>query len=92
MRKITREVVGAFVNKRSACIDNTNSDGQSLRLHGNKIAEYRQDGMYITTCGWETKTTLERLNGIPNVDVCIHKGHLFLNGTLWDGDWVKVAE
>lgn len=92
MRKITKATVNAFLNRETLIMDNTVSTGDDLRLHRNKIAEHRADGIYITTCGWETRTTFERLNGIPGVNVYKKKGDLFLNGILWDGDWIKITK
>ncbi len=48
MRKVTKGVVSAFLEGRSKRIDNTETDGVSLRLHGNTIAEWRPDGLWIT--------------------------------------------
>lgn len=92
MRKITKATVNAFLNRETLSTGNTVSTGDDLRLHRNKIAEHRADGIYITTAGWETKTTLERLNGIPGVYIYRKKGDLFLNGILWDGDWIKISQ
>lgn len=92
MRKITKQTVNAFLNRKNLHLDNTWSNGDELRLHNNKIAEHRTDGIYITTAGWETRTTFERLNGIPGVSVYKKKGDLFLNGVLWDGDWIKISQ
>jgi len=33
-------------------------------LHGNKIAEWRENGLHMSLAGWNTVTTRERLNGI----------------------------
>lgn len=68
MRKVTRETVSAFINRRERSVDNTDTDGQSLFLHGNRIAWHGEHngaiGVFMTLCGWGTPTTRERLNGI----------------------------
>jgi hypothetical protein len=64
--------------------------GDTLYLHGNPIIQVRLDGVYIQTCGWNTITTRERLNGLPKVRVYSHKRQLHLNGAPWDGNWIKV--
>lgn len=91
MRSITKKIVSAFLDGKSASLDNTRTDGKSLFLHGNKIA-YKEDGkLFISTCGWNTPTTKERLNGIPGVRVYTNKGQLFLNGLPWNGDYIEVS-
>lgn len=65
MRKVTQDTVNAFLAGRSRSIGNTCTDGQSLRLHGNLIAEKRPDGTIVATlAGWPTVTTRDRLNGL----------------------------
>ena len=65
MRKVTRDAVGAFLAGGSDSFGNTHSDGRSLFLHGNRIAEIRDDGsVWATLAGWGTPTTRERLNGV----------------------------
>ena len=47
-----------------------------LKLHGNAIAYRYNDPektLSITTCGWNTKTTRERLNSLPGVSVTVKK-------------------
>jgi len=87
-RKVTREVCGAFMNKRKKHNDNTHTDGESLFLFGNKIAEHREDGVYITDAGWNSSTTRERLNYFAQVYT--RKGQMYLNGQEWDGNWIKL--
>ena len=41
MRKITEQVVGAFERRQSKKVGNTETDGTSLWLFGNKIAQYQ---------------------------------------------------
>jgi hypothetical protein len=62
-----------------------------LFLHGNKIAEKRSDGLYVSNAGWQSNTTKERLNALPNVSIQQKKGIWHLNGEMWAGNWIKVA-
>jgi hypothetical protein len=90
MRKITREIVNAFQNSRSLTIGNSRTNGESLWLFGNKIAEIRRDGLWISNGGWNSRTTKERLNGLRGVRVEQFRGVWFLNENEWDGRWVNV--
>ena len=63
-----RPVAEAFIRRAPhACLLNTSSDGKALRLHGNVIAEWRRDGMWITMAGWPTRITMDRLSLIPEL-------------------------
>lgn len=68
MRKITNEVVSAFLAGKKKTSGNTATDGTILTLHGNLIAERMPDGsIYATLAGWPTVTTRERLNGLSEL-------------------------
>ena len=100
MRKITAQAVEAFESGKPFHSANTRlypSDyGSRLYLHGSMIAEkclgngHDSAGLYITTCGWNTATTRERLNGLKGVRVHTKRGVLYLNGETWDGDRIKL--
>lgn len=90
MRQITQRIVTAFENRYELRIDNSRTDGRSLWLFGNKIAEWRGDGLWITNAGWDSRTTYERLNGLTGVRVNKRRGVAMLNGREWDGRWVHV--
>lgn len=92
MRKITREICSAFENRRALKIDNSRTDGSSLWLFDNKIAEWRDGDLWVTNAGWDSRTTNERLNGLDDVSIIRHRGILFLNERVWDGRWVNVRE
>lgn len=91
MRKVTREVCGAFMNRRALRLSNTETDGTSLWLFGNKIAEWRNGHLCITNCGWQSRTTQERLNGLDGVHITQRNFVWYLNGTEWDGRWIQVG-
>lgn len=68
MRQITNEAVNAFISGRSFKKANMkvelHEDNIFLYLHDNMIANREKNKLFITTCGWYTTTTKERLNGI----------------------------
>lgn len=70
MRQITSNAVQAFVNGENFSRSNTSVEirnGEAFfYLHGNMIAHRFDNSLFISTCGWRTNTTKERLNGILN--------------------------
>jgi hypothetical protein len=91
MRKITDKIVGAFNNRQSKKLGHTESTGEALFLHDNKIAEYRDNEIWITNAGWFSNTTKERLNAIFGVSINQDKYRWFLNNEPWDGQWIKIS-
>lgn len=92
MKQVSIDVASAFENGKAKKSGNTQTDGKSLWLHGNKIAEHRDDGLYITNCGWFSKTTKERLNGIRGVNIVQKNFKWYINGEEWGGEWKKVND
>jgi hypothetical protein len=96
MRQITIDAIRAFRNGNKFKRGNTevktfpHSPYRELRLHGNAIAELGPHGLFISSCGYKTVTTKERLNGLPNVHIIQRNFQWFLNGEPWDGQIVKV--
>ncbi len=94
MKQITQQAVSAFLNSQNFVKDNTTvriyPDCVELRLHNNLIAKKNSEGIFISNAGWQTNTTKERLNAIPNVSICQKKGEWYLNGQKWDGSWIKI--
>jgi hypothetical protein len=105
--KISMDSVDAFLNQRPFNRENmtvnggsnTNDHIWSLMLHGNAIAKMLSDGtIYISTCGWHTRTTLMRLNALlyaigSTSRIRIKKGEPFLetkHGLLPWGDGLMV--
>lgn len=65
MRKIEKEVVGAFVLGHEATNANTTATKNSLYLHGHEIARRLPCGsIEVSNAGWETRTTQSRLNAL----------------------------
>jgi len=95
MRKITEESINAFLNrtnfsKANMIVKNENEETR-LKLHGNTIAILNENNeLFITNCGWESNTTKERLNALPNVSIRQKNFEWFLNGELWNGELTKI--
>lgn len=93
-RKISELAARAFVGNTLFKSGNTKVIPDEvitrLLLHGNTIAKKQGGIMQITSAGWRTITTKERLNALPNVSIRHVKGEWFLNGALWDGSWITV--
>ena len=74
MRKIEKEVIGAFVKGDTKAMGNTQSvfnpvtRDLDLLLHGNRIATMsNRDGvkkLWVSNAGWPTRTTQSRLNAL----------------------------
>jgi hypothetical protein len=95
--------VKAFIEGKTKSTPNTISTGRELFLFGNKIAEWREDGLYISNGGYtvETRngneviasnTTKTRLNDLPNVRIGQSKNKIYLNGKEWDGSFIHIPE
>jgi len=96
MRKVTQNTVNAFLNNQSYAEGNTSvspSNGANyLYLHGHIIAikDKSTGSLKITSAGWKTNTTKERLNALPNVKIQQKKGKWYLNGDEWDGNLIEI--
>jgi hypothetical protein len=92
MNSTTEKTINSFMQGEPKKVGNTYTDGKSLFLFNNMIAEHREDGLYITNAGWFSKATKERLNGLPGVNIYQAKKKWHLNGQEWDGNWIKVND
>lgn len=99
MRQITRNACAAFMQGQHFERSNTHVFQEPytrfwhLELFGNCIAKRTESGrLQISSAGWNTTTTRERLNGLPGVSVYQRRGVLHLNGAPWDGDWIDINE
>jgi hypothetical protein len=95
MRKITEESVNSFyANKKFKKRNMEVYIGEfstQLRLFGNTIAIMNNNGMLeITTCGYNTNTTRERLSALKGVIVRTKQDQLYLNGEEWDGELTTI--
>ena len=68
MRKVTEQIVEAFIAGKSKTVGNTTTDGNSIWLHSNKIVSHLvgTDKIILTLAGWNTPTTRERINGLAD--------------------------
>lgn len=66
----------------------------TMQLHGNTIAfryiYYNEVKTFITSAGWFSNTTKERLNGLPGVRIHQKNYNWFLNGELWHGELKEI--
>lgn len=94
MSKISIDAARAFISGNEFKRDNTrvykSLNTVYMELFGNTIARRDSSGLYICTCGWKTKTTKERLNELPGVDIRQKNSKFYLNGEEWDGNWIKI--
>jgi hypothetical protein len=91
MRKITKQAVTSFTNGETFNSGNTkvtfeNGIGKMF-LHDNLIAIMDEsENIEVSLAGWNTKTTRERLNGIPGVSIHTVNGSPILNGKIIEAD------
>jgi hypothetical protein len=97
MRQITKESILAFENSKPFNKQNMNvtvlPNVTILSLHGNPIAFRYNDSertISITTAGWQSNTTKERLNAINGVDIQQKNFVWYLNGKRWDGKMINI--
>jgi len=97
MRKITQESVSAFLDGKPFKKGNMEVEISErhnikfLMLHGHTIAIMENGKLRISNCGWKTKTTKERLNGLPDVHIQQKKGLWYLNGCYWNGNMISIS-
>ena len=95
-RKITQESVSAFLAGRKFKKGNMSVEVElgytKLKLHGNTIATIDSLGILsISNAGWQSNTTKERLNGLPDVHIKQKNWSWYLNGNVWDGQWKRIG-
>ena len=95
MRKITKESIKAFYNREPFKKSNMiveNKEGKTyLKLFDNVIAILDEvNELYITTAGWNSVTTRDRLNGLSGVRLGTKKEQLYLNNIPWDGKLTNI--
>lgn len=96
MCKITSDITPAFMRGIHVSDGNTTvtvCDGESkMYLHGNLIATRNLETceIRVTTAGWNSNLTKDRLNRIPGCRVNTKRGELYLNGVEWDGSWITL--
>lgn len=94
MTKVTQKAVESFLSGQNFNSSNTKvtSNGHTVEmfLFDNLIAQLVGGTLKITNAGWESKTTKDRLNGLPNVSIQQIKKVWYLNGEKWDGEMTEI--
>ena len=90
MRNVTKTIRAAFERRQPCKVGNTHTDGTAVYLHGNKIVERRDDGVYVSNAGWPTRTTNDRLSAFCTI--WQRNWNTFINGNIYEGGWVRVAD
>jgi hypothetical protein len=94
MRKIEREMIEAIKTKKPYNNDNTEVSIREgilrVYLHGHLIAQIEESELFLTDCGYKTKTTKSRLNcllshfGFP---VLYSKNYQwYIGDDMWQGN------
>ena len=84
-----RPVIEAFKEQKAKKLSNTESTGIELKLFGNTIAKWKDNKIWITSAGWKTVTTRDRLQ-ILGAKLKQKQGIWYLNGVEWNGNWIKI--
>ena len=97
--KITTDSVDAFLTCRPFRRENmeviVRDNVSYLYLHGNRIGINTNGMVSISTCGWETRTTLMRLREVlrrvaPQSRLQTKKYILYLNDKEWNGNFTLI--
>jgi len=98
MNVITKESIKAFVSSKSFRKSNmevvVRPEKTILTLFGNEIAYIYHNNertLKIRNAGWFSRTTKERLNALPNVDIRQKNSKWYLNGELWNGHTISIC-
>jgi hypothetical protein len=95
------EAIRAFIEGRAKKVRAVISTGDKLTYHGNLIAEWKKDGLYISNGNYTTytragaevtgsKTTKGYLNQLPRVSINQSQCKWYLNGNEWDGQFINI--
>lgn len=64
MRKVTLDIMQAWLCGDKLTKSNNYTDGKTVYLHGNAIVKRENGYVYISAAGVQSNTTKERLNGL----------------------------
>lgn len=68
MRKVTKAMALKLNRNENGKMGNTQVKDSAMYLHGNRIVDLQGNRILIlSSCGWQTSTTKERLNGVLEV-------------------------
>lgn len=89
----SRELIELFEQNQKAQSGNYFTDGESLFLFGNKIAEHREDGIYFTLAGWNSSTTKQALNHLSGVSIHSKYDEIKnFDALINSNEWYKVRD
>lgn len=88
MNKLTE----SFIYGKTYTNKHMSTDGMSISVYGNVIAENRDGLLYICDGGYQTDTIREVLNELPKVNITESNGEWLLNGSTWQGNWTLISE
>jgi len=96
-RQISIDAAEAFMSNRPFKRDNTEvvlmtSGTMQLFLFGNCIAQKLRNELRITSAGYSTVTTKDRLNALPGVKIYQKDFQWYLNDLPWDGEWIEPSK
>jgi hypothetical protein len=92
MRKVSKKIAAAFMQHKAAKSGTTETDGTTLWLHGNAVAQWHNNNVFhVSFAGWPSVTTRERLNSLPAVRVHQHKHEQFITNPA-NGQDVEVKD
>ena len=81
MKTVTKNSVNCFYNKGNGNFSNTSVitelNTTKMFLFGNLIAKLENDKLFITSAGWKSNTTKERLNALKGVNIFQKKANGF---------------
>jgi len=95
MRKVSIRAKKAFDEGRRLSMGNTkvisSLETTSIYLFGHEIVRKDYEGLKITTAGYNTKTTIDRLKAFVNIRMS--KGSVIVNEKFeWNGEWLNLTE
>lgn len=91
MRGISKEAADAFINGRNFKKSNTVVKDNAMYLFGNKIAWKENGFTFFSLCGWDTRTTCDRLSGL-GIYITHRNRTPYYNGEPIDIDEVYMKE
>lgn len=95
--KSDNSIAKLFAQGKAGQSKTDTSTGDMLTYHGNLIARWKADGLYISNGGYVpdngatgSLSTKFLLNAIDGVSIEQRRKKWYLNGEEWDGEWIKV--
>lgn len=90
--EICEQLVFDFLKRKSGHTKNAKSNGNQFWLFNNKIAEFRENELFVCDGNYKhTQSTARYLNAM-DAHITLKKGQFYKNKVMWDGEWIKVYE